>query len=443
MLLTAAILGIFVVLAVLMYLQKLPALLALPIMAIGIALVAGIPRYDILKVVITDGAVRLAGPISAAIFGAALAQVVNTTGIAETIIKKAAELAGDRPLVVSLVLTFATALLFTSVGGLGAVIMVGTIVFPIMLSLGVPNRVAAGLLLLGISLGGCFNLGNWKFYLDTFGVKADQVAGFAAYLGLPFVVMIVAFAAISLRKGVRVLWSVSRSETRTPSRRIHPMAMLTPVVPLLIVIGVAVHNKLAGPANELDLSGILIPALLAGVLYGLLTTKTEQGRIGLLTKSFFLGIADVAPAIVLMIGIGMLLKVFEYSTPNPDSPKLVYTQIEPVLRKLVPASQVPYVLVFGLLAPLALYRGPLNTWGMGVGVAALLKGMPGFPAMAAVAMLFSVGQVQGICDPTNTQNVWAANFLGVDTNAILRKTLPYAWILALIGLSIGAVLYFR
>lgn len=437
-----AILAIFFVLAILMYLQKLPALLALPIMALGIALVSGIPGYDILKVVISDGSARLASPIIAAIFGAALAQVVNTTGIAETIIKKAAELAGDKPLMVALVLTFATAILFTTIGGLGAVIMVGTIVLPILLSLGISNKVAAGLLLLGISLGGTFNLSNWKFYQTTFNVSVNQVMLFSIYIGIPFAIITVLYAVISLRKGARSLWSVVSPETTTPSKQVSTLALLTPIVPLLILLIVFIANQILGPAKAYPLDGVLLPALLAGVLYGIFTTKAEMGRIGLLTKSFFNGIADVAPAIVLMIGIGMLLKVFEYPD-TPGAQKLVYLHIEPALRHVIPGSAIPYVIVFTLLAPLALYRGPLNTWGMGVGVAALLKGMPGFPAMAAVAMLLSVGQIQGVCDPTNTQNVWVANFLGVDVNVILKKTLPYAWIVAFVGLVIGAVMFFH
>jgi hypothetical protein len=34
-------------------------------------------------------------------------------------------------------------------------------------------------------------------------------------------------------------------------------------------------------------------------------------------------------------------------------------------------------------------------------------------------------QVQNSCDPTNTQNVWVANFTGVRVNEILRAILPY------------------
>ncbi|MBX3728327.1 MAG: hypothetical protein KF858_04010 [Candidatus Sumerlaeia bacterium] len=64
------------------------------------------------------------------------------------------------------------------------------------------------------------------------------------------------------------------------------------------------------------------------------------------------------------------------------------------------------------------------------------------PAAAIMAMLLSVGQVQGICDPTNTHNVWIANELRVDVQALMLKTLPYIWVLAVAGLALGALMYF-
>ena len=51
----------------------------------------------------------------------------------------------------------------------------------------------------------------------------------------------------------------------------------------------------------------------------------------------------------------------------------------------------------------------------------------------------SVGQIQGICDPTNTHNIWIASYLGTNTQALLRKTLPYAWTAVILGLTLHVV----
>ncbi|UCC69697.1 MAG: citrate transporter, partial [Armatimonadota bacterium] len=85
------------------------------------------------------------------------------------------------------------------------------------------------------------------------------------------------------------------------------------------------------------------------------------------------------------------------------------------------------------------YRGPLNIWGMGFGLATIMAAPLGAPAV--MAALFSVGQLQGVCDPTNTHNVWIANYVGVDVQRILRTTLLYVWAAAALGLIIAAFLF--
>jgi len=58
-----------------------------------------------------------------------------------------------------------------------------------------------------------------------------------------------------------------------------------------------------------------------------------------------------------------------------------------------------------------------------------------------MAAFFSVGLIQGVCDPTNTHNVWIANHLGVDVQQVLRRTLPYVWAASVLGLIVGAVAF--
>jgi Gnt-I system high-affinity gluconate transporter len=66
------------------------------------------------------------------------------TRIAESVIRSAVELAGDRPLVVvAMTIRLMTPLLFTSMYGVGAAIAIGVIALPIMLSQGIPARVVA------------------------------------------------------------------------------------------------------------------------------------------------------------------------------------------------------------------------------------------------------------------------------------------------------------
>ncbi|MBI5474919.1 MAG: citrate transporter, partial [Ignavibacteriae bacterium] len=161
MLISILILLIFLVAAVLMFLRKLPAILALPLMAIGIVtleILAGKLSFeDLTRAVIADGAIRLADPIIISMFGGMLSVLMQKAGVAESFVRRGAELAGDSPLVVAVIMAAIIALLFTTIGGLGAVIMVGTIVLPILASIGVREYISAGVVLFGISCGGLLN----------------------------------------------------------------------------------------------------------------------------------------------------------------------------------------------------------------------------------------------------------------------------------------------
>ncbi len=95
---------------------------------------------------------------------------------------------------------------------------------------------------------------------------------------------------------------------------------------------------------------------------------------------------------------------------------------------------------FTLLAPLSLYRGPLSIWGMGSGLVSLLQKTAIFRDRQLWACFFLLGKLQGICDPTNTHNIWIANYLGTNTQSLLRKTLPYAWTAVIFGLMLACSL---
>jgi hypothetical protein len=81
------------------------------------------------------------------------------------------------------------------------------------------------------------------------------------------------------------------------------------------------------------------------------------------------------PAVVLMFGIGMLLVAIMgpgvESSLNITNGWPVIELLKPMMHYIVPSSPLAYILIFTFAAPLALYRGPLNVWGMGYGLAAV------------------------------------------------------------------------
>ena len=556
--------AIFLLMVAGMYLRLLPAVLALPVLAIAISAIAGMDWQTIFNTVVQDGSFRLGKWIIAAIFGAVLAQVVVKTGIAQTAVKKTAELGGDKPALLAVALTIVIALLFTTLGGLGAVIMVATIVIPILLSLGLRPLYVGCLFLLGMSLGGAFNLVNWELYQSALGMSQQKIIDFA----LPFAgLMLITTMLFLVIEGKRMGKARYRAQViaETEEHDFVPWyALLTPVVPLLPVLFFALlfrmQNKPAeimvtttglpssavillehatvspdknavttdwmpicrivpgekmlrppgkeedrwrltvrddnapeisgeaplvikkwtrndvhlalcpvsvaatkvktgkippdsifthGAKSALEVTATPVPtnydfpitvALLIGIIYGAITTwRPGKSMVQLLTKAAFEGVAAVGPALVLMIGIGMVL----VATMSPQ----VSNIIGPYIAAVVPAkhtgmaTMLHYVLIFAVLSPLALYRGPLNLYGMGAGLMGILA--PIMPAGAIMCAFMSAGMIQGVSDPTNTHNVWIANYTNVDVQDILKRTLPYMWILAVVGLIMSAVIYYR
>lgn len=429
---------IFVVMCILMYTKKLSAMFALPLMAFLIALSAGIPFNDvaqgeevipgIITLMFAEGTIRLASSIMMLIFGAILAQFVKNSGIAETVIRKISELAGDRPTVLGIAFMIVLSLLFTSLGGLGSVIMVGSIVLPIMTSVGISALTAGCILLIALSTGGIFNLANWGLYIDAMGLTVEEIKSFAYPLGFIFMAFGIAFVIIetkfngkvNLIKKEKVAWPIPNKEQQeaAPYKKVNVFAMFTPIIPLILVLGFKID---------------IIAAFVFATIYGLITTANKDS-LETLTKSVVKGISDSAGAIFLMVGIGMLLKV----VMDPR----VTEHIGPYLANILPTTGIMFILFFSILAPLALYRGPLNIWGLGLGIGVIMMDTGKMPPMAIMAALMSVGQIQGICDPTNTHNVWTAAATGKDVNDILRKTLPYVWIASIIGLIVAGISYF-
>lgn len=440
---------IFAVFAVLMMTRRVPAILAVPAMAVLIAAVARTPLDVVLNSVVKDGAARLAEAYLMVLGGALLGRVVIQTGIAEGLIKRAAEFGGDKPLAVAITLMAAIALLFTTLFGLGAVIMVGGLALPIMMSIGVPRKLAGILFLLAFALGLIFNIANWGFYQKALNLDPQMIKEFAAALAVIDAAAIIVFLVIAARRmSAYGAWAVAVEDEagkEEKKRDVPLIALLVPLLPLVLHLGLS-----ASLLSKLGLGGLLeqapafvktllqswqvVPAFLASAVVGALITRPRES-VQQLASAAVRGLEDVAPAIILMIGIGMLLN----ATTLPS----VKDALQPLIAPINFRAPLNYVAFFGLLSPLALYRGPLNAYGIGIGLYTLIGALGLLPPPALLAAALSIAQVQSVCDPTNTQNVWVANYVGMRVEEITRATLIYKIAVCIIGLMVGSVLYLR
>jgi hypothetical protein len=488
-------LAIFLAGALVMFTRALPAVITLPLMGValvcGAALIdGGISSHDILKGVLSDGALKLHEAMIVSIFGGALSFVMQKSGAAESAVKQGAELVGANPLPVGVVSLLIVALLFTSLGGLGAVIMVSMIVLPMLATVGLSPAAGAAIILFGMSLGGVLNPANWVIYTSLLGVPVSAVKSYALVVfatvmiagcalivfelfrsrlvrwdtrfiatlgGLVLLLALVSAALVASTGGeasaepaawlvatrwgglalfALVLLAIARDALTKLTRwrqqevRVRAWAYLIPVVPLLAILLYDVP---------------ILAAFALGLVYAIFATL-RPGSLALSVRSLIEGGASVMPAVVLMFGIGILVQAVigpaGWKQAHDGATWPVLAAIEPVLRQCVPSSPLTYVIGFGLAAPLALYRGPLNVWGLGYGVTAILQSSGVIPPAAIMAMMLSVGQVQGICDPTNTANVWVANHQGVDVQRLMLRTLPFVWGAVFVGLAVAAVRFY-
>ncbi len=433
------VLVIFIVIAALMITKKLPTMVALPILAISIAFVCGVPWVQyvdgkdagtgIMKGIIEAGAIKMANSYAALMIGAWIGQYMNHVGISKTIIKTAAELGGDRPFLVTLFVCIAIALLYTTVSGLGAVIMAATIALPILISVGVPKVMAGCIFLFSYAIGLSVNLANWTYFCSVTGIEFATVQTFSFILMGLTACTALAFIVIQFKKnGLKFAWAAPQDEKNTEGgeefTKAPVLSLFTPIVPMILVVG---------------FKWSVIASFLAGLLYCFLTMlifgkgHDIKKLIAMLSRSAIDGIADTAVATMIMIGIGMLAS----SLGNA----IVTGKISGFVELILPSQSWAFVLFFAILAPLALYRGPLNIWGLGSGIAAIMVGLNILPPQAITCAFVSCERVQVIGDPTNSHNVWISSYVGTDTNQILVKVFPYIWVLAASGAVTTALLY--
>lgn len=413
--------AIFIICVALMMTRKLPTMLALPIMAIGISLVAGVPFLSsdpeattIANTVLESGSMRMSTAIAGLFFGGCFGKVLTKVGVTRTIIRKAAELAGDKPLPIALAFLVVSSIIFAASNGLGMLILVGTIIIPIMISAGVSPLIAGAVLLFANGIGVSFSVGTLGVYIGTLGLPLETVTSYSWLCAIPLIIIAVVWVVFSIKSGskVRKAWAMPTSETTT-EKNVRSIALISPIIPVVLVFAFGMP---------------LVPSVVIGIVVTLILS-TPKNPIQVVAGAFVEGIQDTAGAAALMIGIGMTL--------NAVMAPQVAEVLQPVISAIIPSSKIMFILVFGLLSILAIYRGPLNVWGLGSGVVALLAASGMNPIAAMVALRLD-SNVQAVCDPTNSQNVWVADFTKNDVNEYLKKTILWVMVSTIAGLIVAS-----
>ncbi|MBE6054585.1 MAG: citrate transporter [Clostridium sartagoforme] len=354
------------------------------------------------------------------IFGSWFGQVLVKTGIAAKIIRLAVELGGDKPLITTILISIVTSLIFTSTFGAGAVVAIGVIVLPILLSLGVPKALAVSSYLMSVGSGMYVNIVLFKQMQGIFeGFQYDS-----NYLKFGFtamavqVLVIIVMLAVRLRKTkVSHAWAATASKTVT-EENVPAIALITPVLPVILAIAFKWQP---------------IPAFIVASFYALFVCgkiKSYKECEKVISKTFYDGVVDVASLLGFLFILPMFNKVAGFNS--------VFFQS--ILGGIMPTSTLLLCILFAVIAPLGLFRGPLTVFGAGAATLGILNGMGIF----SVELLFPLIYIPTItmnisCCPTQSWNLWAINYSKTNTKEFLRSGVLWGWIICLIN---SLVVYF-
>lgn len=314
-----------VLIMVLMVTRKVPTLIAIPILAVGIAVIAGVPlkgEESILTTVIANGCFKLVGSYTVVLIATWMSCIMQKTGITETMIRKAAELGGDKTKIVAILLFLVICALSTVMSGLGAVIMMGTIALPILISVGVDKFTAAALLLCAYGTGEHFGMVRATYFAEIFGLEVGPVYNVSLIVAACTFVFSLTYIIIRLNKSGKKFAFSAPAEAETFEEHAQlkgirgALALLTPFVPIILVVAFKWE---------------VIAGFLVGIVWALIFTfENWKKTCNLTAKTCYDGFLMGAPCAALMFFIGMLLNAINTSQ--------VKSALSPLIAAIVPSS---------------------------------------------------------------------------------------------------------
>lgn len=407
-------LAAFLVVVVMIVRGQSPIIMLL-LLAIVWALLAGIGVNDIQSRILQGGGVQYASAVIIIVFGAWFAQVLIQTGIAESVIRSAVELAGDRPMVTAFTVNLVTALLFTSMYGVGAAIAIGVIALPIMMSQGIPARVAAPVFTMGVGAGAFVNLVQFGTFEKLFpGIRYEAPwlgywwLGLAVYVACAWLMIWIHLRHLGVRHAAAVDMAAPAPRKRT--------AYYTYIVPLFPVAMIMLFKWQ------------IIPTFLLSIVLALALTwraRGFQGSLNLFNKSFYDAFPDIATIAALWTICGMIIAAGQMPQ--------ISDALKPMFSPILPHTPGQAALFFAVLGGIgSIYRGPLVVIGTGAALLAILLSMHELPVPYLYALWLAPTVMQGSCDPTNSWTLWTIGYTKVPHGQFLKTAMPFGCLMVAI-----------
>ncbi|NLJ40835.1 MAG: citrate transporter [Clostridiales bacterium] len=388
----------------------------------GLGAIGKAVDWETINMTIFQGGPEGFGPTAVnIIFGSWFGRILIETGIARTIIRRAVELGGDKPALTTILLSIVVTAIFTTAYGVGAVVAIGVIVFPIMLSLGISKPLATGTFAMSVGSGLYVNSALLTQAAGTMVIGEEQfnplVPEWYRFAGIAVAIQVVAvilMVTLSVRKENKVkAWAVPTVDAGIDPEQSNAnlLACITPILPVTFAIA-------------FKFSAIV--AIIVSVVWALFWTKNIKSWKGVATiveKTFHDGVADVG----LVLGFLLFLQMFIRSAGACKD------LLAPIVSPIFPTNTLWLFVVFGLLSVLALFRGPMTIWGAGVATFVIIASTGLYP-LAVLYPLFYIPATTittSVC-PTQSWNLWAIGYNKVGVKEFLTQVLAYILPVALI-----------
>ncbi|MBZ2201796.1 MAG: gluconate:proton symporter [Lentilactobacillus hilgardii] len=391
------------------------------IMAVLWTVIGGIPYKEAINDIFSQPAMDYGSTIMVIIFGSWFGRVLVDTGVAGAISEQAVKVSYKHPISAAILVCLITAFIFTSSYGVGAVIAIAVILLPILQSLGLSKNVAVVAFVMSIGA---------PMYVNIVIIKQIQLFFPKVIYGAKYLTY--GFSAMAVQMIVVILFilvhakSIHKNEvTSTDVKDVNissvpKISYILPVFPVLM-------NLIFGWQP--------IPALMLSIFLVLLTTghlKTYKNALSMINQTVSKAISDISGLIVMLLFLTMFSAAAVKNTARFGT----------ILKSIVPHDPFILAIAFGVLAPLALFRGPLMVWGAGSATAAVLAATGFFNQYFAFCAIIvpAVSIAISTCI-TQSWNLWVVEHTELNVKDFLKTGVPYGWLTSIINLLLAAMMF--
>jgi hypothetical protein len=426
----AIIFVVYIFLVWVMYKEKLPSIWGMLSMGFITLIIVSVTRGggDFWKDIYTlgrEGAYRLAPTLVSFIFAGIFARSQLDTGIVENIVKRAAELGGDRPFIVAILLGLASA--YVTVGAFaGGAFVSCVIAYPILVSMGLSPLTACVVEGFGVLQAIQWWTPHWVYFNSLIKVNMIQMTPFIITFQ-PFVTATwIAFVIYQFKKNrIRLRWSVPIEKLTKVERRVPLYALLCPLVPLVFILVFKMSDVLA---------------FILGSVIGIIVTHPGSNRKpgevpGLFMRIYVNGVSDMAYLIGIIIGIGFIMRACDFP--------YVKAVFAGAFGAILPSSAIAFILLFSILMVIGgLFRGPTQPWAMGGAVFSSIANIGKYPLLVTGALISVFNAFTIVADVTTGVTLYICALGKVSIIDFFKQVYGWAIIYGVIGLILITI-YFR